>query len=148
MEYKPIYIIDMTSTFNKERFIYALCDIHFPFAVRVSQVGYTLLLIGIWAIPFFNIVGFNVISLIFGIGPSFLLGWLFSKPIWGGKTFFSFITCLLAYFFSPKEYYDLKATHPNRTYDLCSEILVSRHKDYAYLVWLRNKELLQRRSEK
>ena len=130
-----ILVKDMTRLFTKEMLLYSLFDISFKKPIRLVFLVYLILLLLIYSLPLTILLWpFNKYSAMLIIIPPFLLASLMSKPIWGGKSFFSWFKCQLKYAFSPKRYYDGKGIRKiNRKYFVKHSYTVSRRKDFNKL---------------
>lgn len=131
---REIKVTNMTSLFNKDMLIYSFFDIRLKQPLKVVGVLYFILLFLIIGLPVLLITwppNVYAIFVIFGVpfGGSMLM----SKPIWNGKSFGSFFKTQLKYFKNPKVLYDWKARPKTTEYEIESQIIVSRHKDYNLL---------------
>lgn len=131
----------MTSLFKKEMLIYSFFDIRLKRPMRVVGFLYFLILFVVIGIP---IIIFSwppgPYSLIFAIGIPFAGASVMSKPIWNGKSFYSFFKTHIKYFTRPRVLYDWKARSKNVTYKVNSMITVSRHDDFNELYRITREE--------
>lgn len=129
-----IKVTNMTSLFSKEMLIYSFFDIRLKSPLRVMAVLYFFMLFGIIGAPIFMVSWPpNVYSLTIAVGVPLGGAMLMSKPIWNGKTFFSFMKTQIRYFLRPKITYDWKDRSKETKYNVNTTIYVSRHSDYNKL---------------
>lgn len=132
---KQVRVINMTRLFSKEMLIYSFFDIRLKKPARVVWILYFILLCAIWTAPILSIFSLNPYSLALALVVPIAGASAMSKPIWGGKKFFSFLTCQIKYIFEPKRYYDtIKKPAKLYTYNSDYDVLVSRKKDYQKLL--------------
>lgn len=103
-----IRVLDMTKLFKKEIMLYSIADIHFNTPKRLMFGVYFLILCVLWAVPLVYIFGFSFspYTLMFYFGVPYGAAFFMSRPIWGGKSFFSWFKCMMKFAFSPKQFYD------------------------------------------
>lgn len=131
---KPIIVKDMTKLFNKEILLYSFFDLALKKPLRIVYLMYLILLLIIWSLPWGMLLfPLNVYEAMFVFGPSFVLANMMSKPIWGGKSFFSWFRCQIRYITSKKKYYDGKAISKLPKFKIEYNISVSRRKDFNKL---------------
>lgn len=130
-----ILVKDMTKLFNKEMLLYSMFDLSFKKPIRVVFLVYLILLLGIWTAPLtYFLWPLGPYKAMFIFGPPFLMANLMSKPIWGGKSFFSWFKCQLRFAFSKKRYYDgYGKRNLNVKYTVNHTYTVSRRKDFIEL---------------
>ena len=138
---KPIKVVNMTSLFNKEMLIYSFFDIRLKSPLRIVAVLYFFILFFLIGLPILIITGLpNVYQsmLIFGIplGGAILM----SKPIWNGKSFYSYAKTQMRYASRPKILYDWKPRSRITNYEIDVDIQVSRHEDYNTLYKIEKEE--------
>lgn len=129
-----VKVTNMTSLFSKEMLIYSFFDIRLKSPLRVMAILYFFLLFGIIGVPTFMLFWPpNPYSLTIAVGIPIGGAILMSKPIWNGKTFFSYIKTQIKYLLRPKITYDWKSKPKNNVYYVNNNIMVSRHADYNKL---------------
>lgn len=129
-----IQVTNMTSLFNKDMLIYSFFDIRLKQPLRIVGVFYFIILFILIGIPTFIFIWPpNVYSLVFAVGVPAGGAVAMSKPIWNGKSFFSFARTQIRYFSRPKVLYDWKDQPQTTVYKVNSSILVSRADDYNKL---------------
>lgn len=131
---KTTKVINMTSLFSKEMLIYSFFDIRLKSPLRVAAVLYFVILFLIIGLPVMYITWpVNVYTLIFSLGVPVGGAMLMSKPIWNGKSFYSFAKTQVKYIMRPKALYDWKSRSKNQNYEVDTYITISRHEDYNKL---------------
>lgn len=138
---REVKVTNMTSLFKKEMLMYSFFDIRLKRPIRVVGVLYFFLLfflIGLPTIIFLWPPG--PYSLAIALGVPYAGAKFMSKPIWNGKSFFSFIKTQIRYLKRPKVFYDGKEQSKNTTYEVDSMITVSRHDDFAELYEITKEE--------
>lgn len=131
---KTTKVINMTSLFSKEMLIYSFFDIRLKSPLRVAAVLYFVILFLIIGLPVMYITWpVNVYTLIFSVGVPTGGAMLMSKPIWNGKSFYSFAKTQVRYLMRPKVLFDWKSRSKNQNYEVDTYITVSRHDDYNKL---------------
>lgn len=138
-----LQVLDMTTLFKKEILIYSFFDIHFKTPVRIMLIVYFFILSLVWTLPFFLIFGFSLspYKMILAFGVPAVLSTMMSKPIWGGKTFFSWFKCQCEYVTHPKMYYDcIPGPTKLEDFKIDNKYTVSRTRDYYKLYLLRKEE--------
>lgn len=137
-----LYVFDFTKLFKKERLLYSLFDKSFKTPIQLMYGVYFLILTLFISVPLLLIFGIKFkILVMFAIGLPFVGAKLLSSPIWGGKSFASFLKVQLKFIFNPKHYYDLRAIKGTGDYLIHNEILVSRRNDYYELYKISKEEL-------
>ena len=138
---KEVKVTNMTSLFNKEMLIYSFFDIILQSPLRVVGMLYFIVLFALIGAPIL-IVSWppNVYSMAIALGIPFGGAYFMSKPIWNGKSFYSFAKTQIKYFASPKVWFDGKSRSKNTQYIVESQIIVSRHEDYKKLYEIVKKE--------
>lgn len=132
-----IRVLDMTRLMNKEILLYSLFDIAFKSPIRLMFGVYSILLLLIWALPIYMVIGFenfNVYWAALMFVPPFAIGNYMAKPVWGGKSFYHFAKAYWGYITTPKQYYD--GVHRKdliKDYTTDSFISVSRKDDIRKL---------------
>lgn len=138
---KPVTVLNMTRLFDKEMLIYSFFDVKLKKPARVVFILYFFLLILLWTVPLAFIFPLNpytaALMLAVPIGGASLM----SKPIWGGKKFFSWLTTQFKFISEPKYFYDCRAGKALNDFRVDSKILVSRDRDYQKLLALEQKRL-------
>jgi len=138
---REIEVTNMTSLFSKDMLIYSFFDIRLKSPLRVIGILYFLVLFGIIGVP---VLMFswppNVYTMFVAVGIPFGGAYLMSKPIWNGKSFYSFMRTQIRYLFRPKAFYDWKSKSKGNKYMVDSQILVSRHEDYKELYQIEKRE--------
>lgn len=131
---KKIKVTNMTSLFSREMLIYSFFDIRLKSPLRVVGLFYFLALFFIIGLPVL-IISWppNVYTMAIALGIPFGGAILMSKPIWNGKSFFSFAKTQVRYMMRPKALYDWKARSKKTKYEVDTHILISRHEDYNKL---------------
>lgn len=131
---REVRVTNMTSLFSKEMLMYSFFDIRLKSPVRVTQILYFVVLFLIIGVPVFWLTWPpNVYTVFIGIGIPFGGSYFMSKPIWNGKSFFSYMKTQIKYFSRPKSYYDWKAGRKETEYKIDTSIQVSRHEDFNIL---------------
>ncbi len=142
----PITVLNMTRLFDKEMLIYSFFDIRLKKPARVIFILYLFLLIAIWTAPLAFILPLNpytgALMLAVPIGGATLM----SKPIWGGKKFFSWLKTQIKFIGEPKFYYDCNAGKQLENFYIDSEILIGRERDYEKLRLLEQQKIEMRNS--
>lgn len=133
MSNRYIEVKDKTKLFNKDFLIYSLFDVSFPKPVKISFFGYFIIIFLFISVPLFIVFPFNSFLTILEIGIPFLLSSYLVQPIWNEKKFPDWLKTQLKYLSTPKRYYDLNAIKDLGTYEINSEFVVSRHRDYELL---------------
>lgn len=139
---QPVKVLNMTRLFDKELLIYSFFDIRLKKPARVVFILYLFLLMVIWALPLFLLLPLNpytaALMLSVPIGGASAM----SKPIWGGKKFFSWVKTQFLYIGTSKYYYDCRAGKKLQDAKVDSIILVSRRRDYEKLLLLKKGRLI------
>lgn len=137
-----IVVLDMTKLFTKEILLYSLFDIAFRSPVRLMLGVYIILLGIIWSLPMAILLWpLNVYTALIVFGPTFALANLMSKPIWGGKSFPSWLKAQLFFASNPKHYYDNIARKDiGNEFKIDNIYTVSRRDDYRKLLILSREE--------
>lgn len=131
---REIKVTNMTSLFNKDMLIYSFFDIRLKSPLKIIQLFYFVILFLVIGVPVFWLSWPpNVYTSFIAIGIPFGGSYFMSKPIWNGKSFFSFAKTQMRYFVRPKSYCDWKPTKKETIYKIDSQIQVSRHEDYNIL---------------
>lgn len=129
-----VRVTNMTSLFSKEMLIYSFFDLRLKTPLRVAAIFYFVLLFSIIGAPIFYFFGPpNVYTVMIGVGIPFGGAVLMSKPIWNGKSFWSFFKTQVKYYFRPRERYDWKTYSVETKYEVEGIITISRHDDYYSL---------------
>lgn len=142
---KEVIVTNMTSLFSKDMLIYSLFDLRLKSPLKVVQLLYFVILFIIIGVPVYMLSWPpNVYTSFIALGIPGVGSYFMSKPIWNGKSFFSFAKTQIKYFIRPKIYFDWKACSKDTVYKIKSEIQVSRHEDYNILYKIiRDKEELR-----
>lgn len=136
-----VKVTNMTSLFSKEMMMYSFFDIRLKSPLRVTAILYFFLLFLIIGVPTLYLAWPpNVYSVAFAFGVPIAGATLMSRPIWNGKSFWSFVKTHIKYFRRPRVLYDWRSASPNTIYRVDSTITVSRHKDYNLLYNIVKKE--------
>lgn len=131
---RRVKVTNMTSLFSKDMLIYSFFDIRLKQPLRVVGILYFLVLFLLIGVPILIITWpLNVYTLVLTVGGSFGGAYAMSKPIWNGKSFFSFIKTQINYLLRPKVLYDWRKGPKETEYSVESNITVSRHNDYNKL---------------
>lgn len=130
-------ILNMTSFFNRELFLYSLGDIRLSKPVSLKKAGFLLIGVMVWTIPLVMIFGinFNVFFLALAVGPPILLAVIGDKPLFDGRGIIDATRVTVKYLFSEKCYTDFTATdiHKDPEYSLAKEIWISRRRELMEL---------------
>lgn len=131
---KVVKVMNMTSLFSREMLIYSFFDLRLKSPLRVIAIFYFLVLFFIIGLPVLYLTWpMNVYSMMFAIGVPFSGAILMSKPIWNGKSFYSFFKTQVRYFTRPNILYDWRPYPKNNVYKIDTTITVSRHDDFKEL---------------
>ena len=131
---REVRVTNMTSLFNKEMLIYSFFDIRLKSPLRVVGLFYFMVLFGIIGVPILIFTWPpNVYTMFVALGIPFGGAYFMSKPIWNGKSFFSFAKTQINYLINPKVWFDGKARSNDTKFIVESQITVSRHDDYNEL---------------
>lgn len=141
---QPVTVLNMTRLFDKEMLIYSFFDVKLKKPARVVFILYFFLLILLWAVPLAFILPLNpytgALMIAVPIGGASLM----SKPIWGGKKFFSWLQTQFKFISEPKYFYDCRAGKRLEDVRIDNTILVSRDRDYKKLLKLEQQRLEMR----
>lgn len=138
---KEVKVTNMTSLFNKEMLIYSFFDIRLQSPLRVVGMLYFIVLFALIGAPILMVSWPpNVYTMALALGIPFGGAYFMSKPIWNGKSFYSFALTQIRYFTRPKVWFDGKSRSKNTQYVVESQIVVSRHEDYKKLYEIVKKE--------
>lgn len=140
----PIPVLNMTQLFNKEMLIYSFFDIRLKKPARVIFILYLFILLLGWTLPLFLILPLNPYTAALMIGVPVGGATLMSKPIWGGKKFFSWLKTQIQFIAAPKHYYDCNAGKKLENFIIDSKVLVSRDEDYNKLRILEQRRIEMR----
>lgn len=138
---QPLKVINMTNLLKKEILIYSLGDFRLSRPMGIGTLLYTAGLFVIWSLPIFMIFGIAPTAAIVALLPPLILGSVFAKPIWSGKTFLGLLITIIKYQLTPKMYCDNRAVNPIHNYLIDGEMLVSRKDDFQYLFNLVEQEV-------
>lgn len=136
-----VKVTNMTSLFSKDMLIYSFFDLRLKQPLKIMGVLYFIVLFILIGIPTFIFAWPpNVYSLMIAFGIPYVFAMAMSRPIWNGKSFFSWIKTQIKYLSRTKVLYDWKERSKNTLYKVDSKILVSRHIDYHSLYQLVKEE--------
>ena len=139
---RPIVVVDMTKLFKKEFLLYSLFDKGLKTPLRVTLIAYYVVIFLMIGLPILLLVKpITAVPATIAFGLPYLLANAFSKPIWGGKKFFSWLSAQINYIFSPKVYYDCESQRELGVFRVYQEIVVSRTEDYKKLARLKKQEI-------
>lgn len=131
---KRVQVMNMTSLFDNDMLLYSFFDIRLTQPLKIITVFYFILLFLIVGVPIIIVTWpLNVYSFMIAFGIPLGGSIAMSKPIWNGKSFFSFFKAQMRYILRPKVLYDWRGRPKGTIYRLNSKILVSREKDYIKL---------------
>lgn len=108
----PVIARVYTSFFKRDPQLYALGDIRFDKPKSLKTVGYTLVLIFIWAIPIASLIGLDkviaspFVALIV-LGPPIGLGMVMGKPLFHNKPLTKDLMSIFKYQTESRMYTDL-----------------------------------------
>lgn len=129
-----VKVTNMTSLFSKDMLIYSFFDLRLKQPLRVVGILYFIVLFTLIGIPTLIFAWPpNVYSLAFAVGLPFGGAMAMSKPIWNGKSFFSFAKTQYKYLSRTKVMFDWRQQSKDTLYNINSNILVSRQHDYNLL---------------
>lgn len=133
-------ILNMTSFFNRELFIYSLGDISLSKPVSLKKAGFFMLGLVFWTGPLIAIFGLNLNVAFLGfvlIGP-ILLAVIGDKPVFDGRSIIDAIKVTLKYIFTQKCYTDFSVsdTHKAPEYSIQKEIWIGRRRELMELAEL------------
>lgn len=133
-------ILNMTSFFNRELFLYSLGDISLSKPVSLKKAGFLLIGLVIWALPLILIFGiqFNPFFLALALGPPILLAAAGDKPLFDGRGIFDATKVSLRYIGTKKCYTDFAVSdiHTKPEYFIQKEIWISRRRELMELAEL------------
>lgn len=133
-------ILNMTSFFNRELFIYSLGDVSLSKPVSLKKAGFFLLGIVVWTIPLFLIFGlhFNPFYLAFILSFPAILALIGDKPLFDGRSIIDATKVTFKYLFSKKCFTDLAVSdiHTNPEYFIEKEVWISRRRELQHLAAL------------
>lgn len=138
---EPVRVLNMTRLFDKELLIYSFADIRLKKPARVVWLLYFLILVVIWAVPIFMWLPLTPYTLVLALGVPIGGASLMSKPIWGGKKFFDFMKCQIAFIGEPKIFYDCHAGTKLSDYKINHTYQVSRRREYQKLLILEQRRV-------
>lgn len=131
-----VYVRNVTDTWNREVFMYALGDIRFKKPKSLRRMAYLLFFLLAWSLPIVIIFGLKFSLLPFAItfGVPFLLANFASRPVWGGKSLIDFTKSLFGFLSEPKGWTDLHNNNYNdNNYYTEHEIWISRRRELQLL---------------
>jgi len=133
-------VINMTSFFNRELFIYSLGDMSLSKPVSLKKAGFFILGLIIWTAPLLLIFGisFNVVYLVLLFSVPIALAMGGDKPVFDGRTIMNATKVTAKYLFSPKCYTDFTVsdTDKNPEYFVQQEVWISRRRELMKLAQL------------
>ena len=133
-------ILNMTSFFNRELFIYSLGDISLSKPVSLKKAGFFIMGMVVWTIPMVLIFGihFNPFYLAFILLVPIVLAILGDKPVFDGRSLVDAIKVTFKYMFSKKCFTDLAVSdiHTNPEYFIEKEVWISRRRELQHLAAL------------
>ena len=137
-------ILNMTSFFNRELFLYSLGDISLSKPVSLKKAGFLFLGIALWSIPIVLIFGFyfNLFYLALLLSVPVLIASIGDKPLFDGRGLIDAIRVTFRYIFSEKCYTDFTVTdiHKKPEYFVQKEIWISRRRELMELAELWEKK--------
>ena len=126
----PVMVNIYTDFFKRDLQIYALGDIRFQKPKSLKAVGCTVLLMFVWALPLFLIIGPSTaisgpipVAIIFG--PPVLLGSIMSKPFFHHKPLIKDIFSIGRYLSRSKEYAEMGSLDDAGDYGVAVSLWVS-----------------------
>lgn len=119
-----------TDFFKRDMQIYALGDVRFNKPKSLKTVGYTLVLLLIWSIPMFLIIGpersfSNVIWAGIVLVPPFVLGGFMSRPLFHNKPFTKDVAATIKYISQKPIYTDLEGYQYDSDVEMNAEIWIA-----------------------
>lgn len=133
-------VLNMTSFFNRELFLYSLGDISLSKPVSLKKAGFLILGLMIWTLPLILIFGihFNPIFLAIAVGPPIGLAAMGDKPLFDGRGIIDAAKVTVKYVFSQRCYTDFTVsdTHKKPEYFIQKEIWISRRRELMGLAEL------------
>ncbi len=133
-------ILNMTSFFNRELFLYSLGDISLSKPVSLKKAGFLILGLMIWTLPLLLIFGlqFNPFFLALAIGPPIGLAAIGDKPLFDGRGIIDAAKVTLKYIGSKKCYTDFTVSeiHKKQEHYIKKEIWISRRRELMELAEL------------
>lgn len=135
MNKRPVIVLNMTTLFSKEMFIYSFFDVKLKKPARMSTLGYFFGVgIPLWGLMFglFK-ASFGPISLVIALGLPFGSAIMMSKPIWQGRKFLDWLRIQFSYVSETKLFCDGWKTKPLKNYKIDFAIYLSRLKDFIKL---------------
>jgi hypothetical protein len=128
-----IRVINMTTFFNRELFMYSLGDIKFKKPIALKKVAYVTVFLILWGIPWYLTMGppTGPVQALWQLGVPLFAGHYASKPIFGGKGLVDFLKTLFGYIAEPKGWTDLNSNNDldETTYVVNQEIWIGRRQD-------------------
>lgn len=135
---------NLTQFFNREIMIYAFGDIKLKKPLPMKTFLWTLIGFICWAVPILIIFGLRLepIFLAIVLIPPIVFGRYASRPVFGGKTMFSWAQAQINYMMQPRGWSDFSVDNDQQdaVYNVSHEISVSRRRDLAYLAQLEVEE--------
>ncbi len=133
-------VLNMTSFFNRELFLYSLGDISLSKPVSLKKAGFFILGGMLWTLPIFLVFGliFNPFYLAFALAGPILLAVIGDKPLFDGRGIIDATKVTVRYIFSQKSFADFKASdiHRDTEYYIQKEIWISRRRELMDLAEL------------
>jgi len=138
-------ILNMTSFFNRELYLYSLGDISLSKPVSLKKAGFFLIGLVVWTLPMILVFGFhfNPFYLIFVASVPFLLAVAGDKPLFDGRGVIDAVRVTFKYIFSQKCYTDFTVSdiHKDPEYFIEKEVWIGRRRELMELA-----ELWERKS--
>lgn len=147
-----VLVVNMTTFFNRELFMYSLGDIKFKKPIALKKVAYITLFFIIWTIPMFLIFGLNLnpYFFFFALVPPIVGGHFASKPVWGGMSLPAYLATLVGFIGEPKGWTDLSNNNKleKEVLNVENEIWIGRRREYLMVALAREERHALRKQKR